>query len=171
MSSKAFTEYPQADSSSDTDMFLIHDGQTVKQLSASQLKQDLREDQADFRGDIDWVDVKDDIDFTPGDNCDSSISAHPTAAYISNNVLYIKFSVRPSSDLSSNANVDIRYTGFTPKFGGDWRIGFGIIGIGFYCTWTATDNDGYPVIRCRYISSNGWNASSSPIFTGIIPLV
>lgn len=163
MLTKAFNEYTEKFDSNDTDMFLIHDGTGVKRISTGVVKEDLRED-------MEWVDVKNNIDFTPGTNCDSSISAHPTAAYISKNVLYIKFSAKPSSDLLSNVNVDIRYTGFTPKFGGDWRIGFGIIGIGFYCAWTATDNDGYPVIRCRYISSNGWTASSSPIFTGIIPL-
>ena len=103
---------------------------------------------------------------TKGSNC-SYVTINQ--AYVSAGVLYIKFTVRPDSGLtSSTANVDFTISGLTPAIKPDWRIGFGIIGATLYGAWIADQNG---TIRCRRMDGNVWSSdTTSVIFSGVIPL-
>lgn len=109
------------------------------------------------------VNVKDSITLTRGQNC-AAVTLNN--AYRIGNVLFIKFQVTPVSGLNPADNVDIAFSGFTPAITSDYRLSAGIIGVGLYMSWITSAT----TIRCRYMSSNAWSNSNTPIFTGVIPV-
>ena len=103
------------------------------------------------------------LTLTPGTNC-SSVTLQN--AYRIGKVLFIKFSVSPTSGLSSGANVDITVANMpTAKITYDYRIGVGVIGTVLYSCWFADAT----TIRCRRMAADAWT-NSGVIFSGVIPL-
>lgn len=103
------------------------------------------------------------LTLTPGTNC-SSVTLQN--AYRIGKMLFIKFSVSPTSGLSSGANVDVTVANLpTPKIINDYRIGFGILGTVPYSCWFANAT----TIRCRRMTADAWTTSGI-VFTGVIPL-
>lgn len=103
------------------------------------------------------------LTLTPGTNC-SSVTLQN--AYRIGKVLFIKFSVSPTSGLSSGANVDVTVANLpTPKIAVDYRIGVGVFGTVLYSCWFANAT----TIRCRRMAADAWT-TSEVIFSGVIPL-
>lgn len=103
------------------------------------------------------------LTLTPGTNC-SSVTLQN--AYRIGKVLFIKFSVSPTSGLSSGANVDVTVANLpAPKIAVDYRIGVGVFGTVLYSCWFANAT----TIRCRRMAADAWT-TSGVIFSGVIPL-
>ena len=101
------------------------------------------------------------ITLTNGTNC-GAVTLQ--AAYKYGNVLFIKFSVTPSANISAGGSVDVGISGCTPIMGGDFRLLYGVIGTVMFTSWMANNT----TIRCRRMASDAWTTSLSPIISGII---
>jgi hypothetical protein len=111
-----------------------------------------------------WTDLRSTITLTPSTNC-SAVSLY--GAYRVGKILFMQFNVTPNANLASGANVDIGYTGFTPKWTNDWRLFNGIYSTITFGAWLATGN----IIRVRCMESGWtWPTTVLPVFSCIIPL-
>lgn len=110
-----------------------------------------------------WRNVKNSITLTKGTNC-SAVTL--SDAYQIGKILFLKIYVSPVSGIAAGANVDVKYSGFTPKIDNDFRLLPGIVGVGQYQAWLASPN----IIRFRLMAgSTAWTATNVA-FTAIIPL-
>jgi len=105
------------------------------------------------------VDIKSQITLTKGTNCGSVTLSE---AYRMGNIVFLKFGVTPSTSVSSGNNVDITLSGITPVCTTDNRIGYGVMGVGWFGCWLTSATN----IRCRRMASDAWTTSMSPIITG-----
>lgn len=111
-----------------------------------------------------WTNLGNTVKLTPSTNC-SAVSLY--GAYRVGKILFMQFNVTPNANLASGANVDISYTGFTPKWANDWRLFSGIYSIITFGAWLATGNK----IRVRCMESGWtWPTTVLPVFSCIIPL-
>lgn len=105
------------------------------------------------------IDIKNQITLTGGTNCGSVTLME---AYRSGNIVFLKFIVTPSTNVSSGGNVDVTLSGITPVCESDNRIGYGVIGTVLWGCWLTTATN----IRSRKMASDTWNTSLSPIISG-----
>lgn len=111
-----------------------------------------------------WTNLGNTVTLTPDTNC-SAVSLY--GAYRVGKFLFMQFSVTPNANLASGANVDISYTGFTPKWTNDWRLLSGIYSTITFGAWLITGNK----IRVRCMESGWtWPTTVLPVFSCIIPL-
>lgn len=109
------------------------------------------------------TDVKSSITLTKSTNC-GSVTLNE--AYRIGKMLYFKMTVTPSTTIAAGGNLDVTFSGFTPKITADWRFGYAVAGQAIFLGWISSST----LLRMRQQGSGTWGSSTSVVFSGMIPL-
>ena len=110
-----------------------------------------------------WTNVTNSITLTASTNC-ANVTLY--GAHRVGKILFMQFKVTPNASLTAGTNLEVSYSGFTPKWTGDWTFGKGFAARTLFLAYFFSSS----VIRVRCMSETAWATSSTPVIAAIIPL-
>lgn len=114
-------------------------------------------------GVAEWTNVTNAITLTASTNC-ANVTLY--GAHKVGKILFMQFKVTPNASLTAGTNLEVSYSGFTPKWTGDWTFGKGFAARTLFLAYFFSSS----VIRVRCMSETAWATSSTPVIAAIIPL-